>query len=131
MCEAILSLADRHPNDPRTVDVIAEQILHKFCKRRFGRKSAGGRVAIVTGSAANIGEACARVHTLWTHMQVVLSLDRYSASTAALSIMLLTSPACWPQWKIIDPGGTTGFYVIARKDVAYGKRGFVLFDLGC
>src|SRR3546814_18901710 len=87
MCEAMLSLADRHPNDPRTVDVIAEQILHKFCKRRFGRKRAGGRVAIVTGSAANIGEACARVHTLWTHMQVVLSLDRYSASTAALSIM--------------------------------------------
>src|SRR3546814_19875293 len=67
MCEAMLSLADRHPTDPRTVDVIAEQILHKFCKRRFGRKRAGGRVAIVTGSAENIGEACEGVPTLWTH----------------------------------------------------------------
>src|SRR3546814_15840110 len=86
MCEAMLSLADRHPNDPRTVDVIAEKILHKFCKRRFGRKRAGGRVGSVTGSAANIGEASARVPTLWTHMQLVFSMGRYFASTTALSV---------------------------------------------
>src|SRR3546814_18959775 len=94
MCEAMLSLADRHPNDPRTVHVIAEQILHKFCKRRFGRKRAGAPVAYVTGSAANLREACARVHTWWTHMRVVLTLARYCASTAAWSIMPTVGASC-------------------------------------